>query len=76
MAKNKKQNIKEVDAVEIDPAVEVIADAVEIDPAIEETVVIAPVAAYSYAKPKLTAAQIKELMKNYSKVTLKARGII
>jgi hypothetical protein len=28
------------------------------------------------AKPKLSPAQIKELLKDYSKVTLKARGII
>jgi|688.fasta_scaffold06483_28 hypothetical protein len=27
-------------------------------------------------KPKLSAAQIKALLKDYSKVTLKARGII
>jgi hypothetical protein len=28
------------------------------------------------AKPKLSSAQIKELLKDFSKVTLKARGII
>jgi hypothetical protein len=51
---------------------EIIAPTPEIALAVEETVVSAPVA----TKPALTAAQIKELLKDYSKVTLKARGII
>jgi hypothetical protein len=41
--------------------------------AVEETTVATPA---EYAKPKLSDAQIKQLLKDYSKVTLKARGII
>ena len=61
MSKNKKQTIDE----------EVIADEAEITLAVKET----PAAA-EFIKPKLSPAQIKELLKDYSKVTLKARGII
>jgi hypothetical protein len=55
---------------------EVIADAVVETAEVEQTSVITPAAPYEYVKPKLSAAQIKELLKDYSKVTLKARGII
>jgi len=48
---------------------EVTADAVE-EPAVAAT------APAEYVKPKLSASQIKELLKDYSKVTLKARRII
>ena len=45
--------------------------------AVEETTITTPVATpVEYAKPKLSDAQIKQLLKDYSKVTLKARGII
>lgn len=44
--------------------------------AVEETAVTTPTAPAEYAKPKLSDAQIKQLLKDYSKVTLKARGII
>lgn len=61
MSKNKKQTVNE----------EIIADQPEIILAVKETP--APV---EFMKPKLSPAQIKELLKDYSKVTLKARGII
>lgn len=61
MAKNKKHTNAE----------EVITAPVKITLEVKET----PVAPIT-EKPKLSAAQIKELLKDYSKVTLKARGII
>ena len=44
-----------------------------ISPAVEETVAVEETTS---AKKQLSAAQIKELLKDYSRVTLKARGII
>ena len=46
----------------------------EVAPEPVKEVAVAPVA--KAEKPKLSPAQIKELLKDYSKVTLKARGII
>ena len=63
MAKNKKHTNAE----------EVITAPVKINLEVKETPV-APTA--TPVKPKLSPAQIKELLKDYSKVTLKARGII
>ena len=65
MAKKKKHTAGE----------EVITDEVKITLAVKETPV-ATTAAPITEKPKLSPAQIKELLKDYSKVTLKARGII
>jgi len=55
---------------------EVTADAVEITLAVKESSAPIAIAPAVYVKPKLSSAQIKELLKEYSKVTLKARGII